>query len=743
MLLSTKKGSGSGLLGKSKSTVGVGNSSQQDGLLNALQGISQVEETKVKETPQAWGSRVGDVKGVEATNTSMHGDSKQRNPPVSKTVVVDRISTSVVPSLKSEEVETTAFKSTNDGKSKDVSQRQNSKDASVKVVEKDEERAVEGISMKEVSSMQALNGSNNNESQVEFMARLAQESKEKRRKEEEARTLEQKERAAERLQALEKKMGPKSNTSSGGVILENLSRNPPNSKTRRDNANNSRVDQTQKARTLYDPSRPYNSSVGANGGRKNESPKKTDATERKNAGGSPPIQKIQLSGYDDQGRGERSSSSGPRMLFDPKSGSMVAVSKRDDAGTTSSSKSRRDRAKEKGRNGKDTGRRNEAGYGNRLDGSRPLSRKERKREGKERKHSADASGSRSPNSIDNGTSHHGGKNSSNRKDNNKLPRTRGVLYKRDENGNLLSADGCDGDVGYGSHSVPGGRLRNAKAYTSYSKISVEAQNNAHNYNHHHLTDTSGFHMDHEKYAMNLPSSLTRDHFMRSPKKVHGDNSQILPEPVTVKPNERIEILTGLEESPTLQATAAVWAPSEAALAELKKKTPAKISKKTSLDDEGDISESEVHAINAMAVIDNDVEECHQSPSVGLGLGFDPTKNMDYVMMSPDEATETSLPNLPRPLSNPFASSHVLGSSTWSAAGSMGSLSDWAYSRNDNKAGIDPTQNTSEEDVINSTSFLSLGTLGNSQSTWSTGGIGGGFSRLGDFGGSNNIQGDTD
>lgn len=42
----------------------------------------------------------------------------------------------------------------------------------------------------------------------------------------------------------------------------------------------------------------------------------------------------------------------------------------------------------------------------------------------------------------------------------RLLRTCGVLYKRDEHGSCYSADGCDGDEGYGSHSVQGGNVRN-------------------------------------------------------------------------------------------------------------------------------------------------------------------------------------------------------------------------------------------------------------------------------------------
>jgi hypothetical protein len=799
LLLSTKKSSSS-LLGKPTAGVQRSATSQQDVLLNALHAEATEGEGKSKETPQAWGSKgtgtnAGAGTGTETqskrhtpTNLPQLRDTKLGNPSwrshgsaVSKQLPLEQISTNGLTPLISKGDETPAEKLATNEEAEIVTRPhdQNIKDLSAQTTQ--DETSADTHDTENGRSSQAYNESKSNESQVEFMARLARERAEKRRKEEESRLLEQKERAAARLQALEEKMGPKVSTetdvgpivrtssSSSGVILEPLPRNQPNANMAKGNSTRSR-DQIQKTRTLYDPTRPYSSLVGGNAPNSpktsttvnesnHETPKKTEVMDTSNASGSPSVSKIQLSSYDDQHRGGRSTTSGPRMLFDPKSGSMVAVPKREENGTASSNKNRRERGKDKGRNGRDTTKRNESstGYVTRLDGSRPLSRKERKREAKERKNSTDNSSSHSPSLRDKANSR-GGKNASYRKVNSKqekLPRTRGVLYKRDENGNLLSADGCDGDVGYGSHSVPGGRIRNAKAYTSYHKNAVDLSSSMHPYHQHHVTDPTSFHVEHENYMTNLQIGLTRDHFMRSPKKVTEGNVHILPEPVTVKPNEIIELLTGLEDSPTLQATAAVWAPSEAALAlaASKKNALETILKDKSLDEEenGDISESEVHAMNAMALIDTDGEEC-QSPSVGLGLGFDPTKNMDFVMMSPAKGgtgvvNETTVSNLTlntsRPLSNPFASSHILGSSTWGATGSMGSLSDWDYSRNGSKTGIEPMQNPGGNGVVGTTSFLSLGNLGDNQRTWGTGGIGGSFTGLGDLSGSNNIRGDTD
>jgi hypothetical protein len=49
----------------------------------------------------------------------------------------------------------------------------------------------------------------------------------------------------------------------------------------------------------------------------------------------------------------------------------------------------------------------------------------------------------------------------------KLPRTRGVLYSRDKKGGFYCVDGCEGDLGYGVHSVPGGRVKNSEVYSNY------------------------------------------------------------------------------------------------------------------------------------------------------------------------------------------------------------------------------------------------------------------------------------
>jgi hypothetical protein len=319
----------------------------------------------------------------------------------------------------------------------------------------------------------------------------------------------------------------------------------------------------------------------------------------------------------------------------------------------------------------------------------------------------------------------------------KIPRTCGVLYTRDENGSYLSADGCDGDQGYGYHLFPGGRIRNAKAYEEYEKEYQLERNLMYN-----------------KSGHGRPSAtpLNRSHFMRKPQfKSVGDSDETTFSSL-LKGDEKLDLLTALDESPKLQATAAVWAPSQAVLditaAKMKVQHP--VINQESIhhiddDEDDDISETGLHAINAMAIIDNEMHaeekdgeedgskrHFGESPSVGLGLGFDPTKNMDSVIMSPtmdgEDAKELNISNLElssQKRSDATASGpkSILGSSPWtntttatstrtgnSAHPSMGSLSDWDFTSHHAK-------NAEKTNQESSTSFLSFGGLGGNQNTW--------------------------
>jgi len=235
-----------------------------------------------------------------------------------------------------------------------------------------------------------------------------------------------------------------------------------------------------------------------------DSPKRNPATESRHipTPESPPSPEqpvIQLKDYEDRSRGDRGAA--PRMLYDPKSGSMVSA--------TAATKKKK-----------------------------PLRRKIKGRA-------------------------------------KKLPRTCGVLYERLNSGTIRSADKCDGDLGYGAHSVPGGRHRNPQAYEEYQERK-KAEKKGAQYN-----DTvqlaTGYH----------PT----------------DEAPLTPEPLAfVTADDKLEILT--DDAPTLKPTAKVFAPSQAALA-------AAAAVKDASDEEADED-------------DDDVE----------GLGFDPTSNMSGIMESP-------------------------------------------------------------------------------------------------------------
>ena len=342
------------------------------------------------------------------------------------------------------------------------------------------------------------------------------------------------------------------------IVLEPLGRTkkktPSFSETEQFRSNREKnLDVTSKrnvknTRTLFDPNRTYSSLVG--GGTNNvktvatknkinnneeekpmmsiEIPHGSDGRQRDNpadlnnlsnehsANGKNNFSKqvIQLSSYEDRDRG---TSSGPRMLFDPKSGSMVAApAPRNDEAPVNNKGGKKERTKKNrlALNGKDrddpmnnNNRRNLDASSRRRSSSDDKSeesggdlktmrrsRNDKKddnniRSIKDRKRFGDRDKlndlSKSPHKKDNFDLYNNKKSSTRRKSsNNKIPRTCGVLYKRDNQGRLLSVDGCEGDQGYGAHSVPGGRLRSPEAHAlfleeSHQKLMFQdRQNNA-------------------------------------------------------------------------------------------------------------------------------------------------------------------------------------------------------------------------------------------------------------------------
>ena len=269
------------------------------------------------------------------------------------------------------------------------------------------------------------------------------------------------------------------------------------------------------ARALYDPSRTFSSLVGGktkNTGGNNEEKgiikiqvSDTDVNhpapcnkspmaepEKEKSGRSddhPPVQLIQLNRFDDRDRGDRGTGSGPRMLFDPKSGSMVAVPCRDDSALSAKSVKK---LKQKVRKDFDFVAIQKSPLSKRSEGDPPndvakiLSRLPddgvgndrsdlkaiRKQKGRKEEPPAQRKDKkRLDNEADapDNRGRHAGATISLTKQQKKpvharIPRTCGVLYVKDDNGNYVSADGCEADQGYGAHSVPGGRVKNPFAY---------------------------------------------------------------------------------------------------------------------------------------------------------------------------------------------------------------------------------------------------------------------------------------
>ena len=338
--------------------------------------------------------------------------------------------------------------------------------------------------------------------QVEYMSKLAKERAEKLRLEEEARMAAQKERAGMRLRELEEKRleerkknlqiksqerkelaGP-----SNQVILEplgKLKKDAPDSSSHGPMLN-AQLAEKKNARTLYDPDRPFSSLVGgkavasvSSSAIKDERPleitkkplvnepsptplvkhgEQASIDSKKNEPPPPAVHMVQLSNLDELDRGGRGEGQGgPRMLFDPSSGSMVAVKSREDPKSTKKPKQKvpqKAPAKSSEEVGKVISRRASDGVGVEA------SLRSKQGKGSSRKDEPLPSQQKLKKSVLD-------KVQPNRRK--RIPRTCGVLYKLDKSGNYLNADGCNPDNGYGAHLVPGGRVKNPGAHAKLLK----------------------------------------------------------------------------------------------------------------------------------------------------------------------------------------------------------------------------------------------------------------------------------
>lgn len=424
-----------------------------------------------------------------------------------------------------------------------------------------------------------------------YMAKKARERAAKRREEEENRMLAQKERAAQRLRELDEK----AERSRGGArrgaetdsehLNESVNAIPMD---RTDRSGNGRKQRNENApRTLFDPKAPssnsgkpftsrrqqlqqqqsYDRSPRMNGvegpnanSRNGDGPRFDSSADRSSVGDVEEKQDvIQLSSYDDQDRGNNGATGGgPRMLFDPKSGSMVEAG----AASTLTPKSFPNRERGGGR-GQVTRSRNpknnqdaDAAGGDGASGGKEVRRGRKRREFKESYKESWTSQPRGRGGD--GEASFTAKSESKKKEfpePREYPRTRGVLYVRDEDGDLYSVDDCDGDLGYGAHSVPGGRLKNPEAFAKYEEALKHKKKEKKTGKEKKVDRTKQRKNRRENTNANTQGQdqsevlQTGFHIQEPPPQEHE----------WVKPDDKIELITGVE-SPTLQATAKEFSP---------------------------------------------------------------------------------------------------------------------------------------------------------------------------------------
>ena len=359
--------------------------------------------------------------------------------------------------------------------------------------------------------------------QVEYMSKLAKERAEKLRLEEEARMAAQKERAAIRLRELEEKRREleekrleetkkqqqvisqaRKELSKPQVLLE------PLGKCKKDASNSSFPRQNSKTltaeksdgRKLYDPDCPYSSLVGGKTVKQvvdNAAMKKDgrprgnteialaigpvsphgklstgqSSTDNKKDNLQPSVQMVQLSNLDQLDRGGRGGAQcGPRMLFDPTSGSMVKVLSKEEPKTKKNPK------QNKGAHKPPPKRSDEISE---IISFRPMdggvtsescsdAKPSRGRQGKlSRKDEPISVPTKNKKLLDNKSRSIGQYQIPRRR----FPRTCGVRYKIDKSGNYVNTDGCEPDNGYGAHRAPGGKVRNSSAYAKILKHEEE------------------------------------------------------------------------------------------------------------------------------------------------------------------------------------------------------------------------------------------------------------------------------
>jgi hypothetical protein len=440
--------------------------------------------------------------------------------------------------------------------------------------------------------------------QVLYMSRLARERTEKRRSEEDARFQEQKTRAAERLRELEQKMLSSSPEATTTTAAWDAARTRSGTRGLWEPEEQGHEKPKQHTREGDDYHR---------GGTGKVPESQPPANGSSNYTG--PV--IHLSSYEDRDRGERKdSAAAPRMLYDPKSGSMVAVKAPTRGGIGGNDDSRKERGSKKIRSKTaDTAVSQKVDTDN-TGSKQAIAANNRKNKGKNDNRTNGTAAAPVLPKVE----------PFKKKVNpeRRLPRTCGVLYARDEKGNVYCSDGCEGDLGYGAHSVRGGRARNATAYADYTEKQQQHQNQ------HQQQRYKNSDEERDTYDQNLGNTYDNEH--QQPHESDDDvalytgfNLEEPPEPVEwIKPTDKIELVTGLDDSPTLKPTAKEWSPSQTALAAAAAARAMAAKNQNDLDLAGDRSMDDV----------DEIEDEDDDDDPINGLGFDPTQDMDFVMHSP-------------------------------------------------------------------------------------------------------------
>jgi len=534
-----------------------------------------------------------------------------------------------------------------------------------------------------------------------YMSQRAKERAEKRRTEEESRFNQQKERAAQRLRELDKKAGMNGEHQFGQEQLAEQESGMPDELPSSNHAVHTH-DLPRQQKTLYDPNRPYSSMLGGGTAGRSEKEVISDDVEMPRNSrmmvGPPATEQsqysrqpmIQLSSYEDRDRGERGSSAGPRMLYDPKSGSMVAVPSREDA---TSGRGRKERGK-KGRNARDKE--------SKADGRTDNENSKWGRKGKQRRD--DSTQQRGKVTPDSSSPVKAESKLGQAPSERRLPRTCGVLYAKESKGHYYCVDGSDGDLGYGAHSTPGGKTRKPEAYDKFvnerkqappsSPTQEESLKQAEGPPHQEISYKDTLMQGDSPPSYVTPGATLQTGFNLSESAALAATA--LPDPSLdwVKPNERISLGVGVGDySPTLQATAKEWAPSRAALTA----AAAAVVERTA------VMPAPVDSV------DEDDEEVDDAP---LGLGFDPTLHMDSMMHSPSAEPTSHLDTVDFAALSLEPAMHSTGQgthnifafesgATWGASNS-GGHNDWGYPSSAGNAFA-----SSDSKNVVSASFLSL------------------------------------